>query len=322
MPTTGPLAAPAAGTSPPDPSRSSPPRAPGATALRDVLGAHRGALALTWTLYALELVAGLARPYLLGTAVDGLLARHFRGFGALIAAHLAYLVVGTVRHMVDTRAFTSVYRSFVTRLVTQPGNALSLSRRSGLSVLSRELTDFLQYDVNYVVEALYNLVGSVMVMLVYDSIVAAICLGVLVPVTLTGRWYSRRAGALTREQFDELEQQVDVLDTNDATRIAAHYEALRRTQVRLSDLEAVNWGTTELSVLILLAATLLLSTESGSLRLPVGSIIALYSYVQRFASGLETIPYTLQRVMALRDILRRVDEALAPAEEAALAPDR
>jgi hypothetical protein len=40
-------------------------------------------------------------------------------------------------------------------------------------------------------------------------------------------------------------------------------------------------------------------------------IVALYSYVQRFASGLETIPYTLQRVAALRDILRRVSAALA-----------
>jgi hypothetical protein len=64
---------------------------------------------------------------------------------------------------------------------------------------------------------------------------------------------------------------------------------------------------------VILSAALLLSTEAGALRLPVGAIVALYSYVQRFASGLETIPYTLQRVSALRDILRRVDDALATA---------
>ncbi|MBY0489669.1 MAG: ABC transporter six-transmembrane domain-containing protein [Gemmatimonadaceae bacterium] len=287
---------------------------PGTTILRSVLRDHRGVLALTWTLYGIELIAGLARPYLLGSAVDGMLAGHYRGFTALVAAHLVYLVVGAARHMVDTRAFSGVYRSFVTRLVTQPDPAISLSRRSGLSVLTREMTDFLQYDVNYVVEALYNIIGSLLVMLLYDRIVAAICLGVLVPVTLTGRWYSTRAARLNREQYDELEQQVDVLGSNDPPRIAAHYDALRRTQVRLSDLEAANWGATELSVLVILSAALLLSTEPGALRLPVGAIVALYSYVQRFASGLETIPYTLQRVSALRDILRRVDDALATAQ--------
>jgi hypothetical protein len=35
----------------------------------------------------------------------------------------------------------------------------------------------------------------------------------------------------------------------------------------------------------------------------------MYVYLLKFASGLETIPYTVQRLGALRDILRRVSEA-------------
>ena len=34
----------------------------------------------------------------------------------------------------------------------------------------------------------------------------------------------------------------------------------------------------------------------------------MYTYLLKFASGLETIPYTVQRLGALKDILRRVSE--------------
>jgi ABC-type multidrug transport system fused ATPase/permease subunit len=281
----------------------------GPSAVGAVMREHRGVLAATWLLFGLEMLAGLARPYLLGSAIDGLLAGHPRGLTALIGAHLSYLVIGTARHLLDTRAFTSVYRTFVTRLQSQPANESALSKRSAWSTLAREVTDFLQYDVNFVVEALYNIVGSLLVMLLFDRAVVAICVALLLPIVLLGRWYSRRAIQVNRAQFDELEHQVDILATQDPEAIAQHYARLQRSQVRLSDLEAVNFAGTEVSVLVALTSALLLSTEVGSLRLPVGQIVSLYTYVLRFTSGLETIPYTLQRVGALRDILRRIREA-------------
>jgi ABC-type multidrug transport system fused ATPase/permease subunit len=279
------------------------------TAIRAVLREHRGLLAGTWLLFGLEMLTGLARPYLLGTAIDGLLAGHARGLAALLGVHVAYLIIGTGRHMLDTRAFSSVYRTFVTRLQSQPADSSALSKRSALSTLAREVTDFLQYDVNFVLEAVYNIVGSLIVMMVYDSTVVAICVGLLAPISLMARWYSRRAVVLNREQFDELEAQVDHLATQNPQTIAEHYRRLQASQVQLSDLEAINFAGTEICVIIALMSALLLSTEAGSLRLPVGQIVSLYTYVLRFATGLETIPYTLQRVGALRDILRRVDKA-------------
>ncbi len=123
-----------------------------------------------------------------------------------------------------------------------------------------------------------------------------------------------RAVSLNRVQFDELKQHVDVLATPDPAVIAAHYGRLRQPQVHLSDLEAWNFASTELCVIIALTSALLLSTEFGTLRPPVGQIVALYAYVLRFASGVEKMPYTLRRVGALRDILRRADEADTGAE--------
>ena len=277
--------------------------------IRLVLREHRSQLMLTYTLFGLETLASLMRPYLLGLAVDGLLEGSYRGLIALSATHLLYLVIGTTRHMYDTRTFSAIYMTYVTRLLTQPAGPEELSRRSALSTLARQVTDFLEYDVNYLVEAFYNIVGSLVLMFVYDRTVVSICLAILLPVFLLGRRYGASAARLNREQFDELERQVDIIATQDAPLVTAHYQRLRTLQIRISDLEAKNFGATELFVLVALSGSLLVAAGEAGISMPVGSIIALYSYVMRFASGLETIPYTIQRLGALRDILRRVAES-------------
>ena len=58
-----------------------------------------------------------------------------------------------------------------------------------------------------------------------------------------------------------------------------------------------------------MTGSLLVSTKDGNTLVQVGSIIGMYAYVLRFASGLDTIPYAIQRLAALRDILRRVAAA-------------
>ena len=282
--------------------------------IRRVLVEHRFRLALTYTLFALEMLGSLLRPYLLGTAVDGLLAGHYRGLILLSVVHLLWLAVGTARHMYDTRTFSAIYTSFVTRLLAQPAGADQLSKRSALSTLARQVTDFLEFDVNYLVEAAYNIFGSLVILFVYDRSVVAICLAILLPVVVLARRYGRRAARLNREQFDEIERQVDIIATRDVGAIGHHYLRLRAWQIRVSDLEAWNFGATEVFVLLAVAGSLLVSTRTGDIPMQVGSIIGMYTYLLKFASGLETIPYTVQRLGALKDILRRMDEASPEAD--------
>jgi hypothetical protein len=59
-------------------------------------------------------------------------------------------------------------------------------------------------------------------------------------------------------------------------------------------------------VLAVITASLLVSTEADHDELAVGSIIVIYNYILKFAAGLETVPYTIQRMSALKDILRRM----------------
>ena len=281
----------------------------GSTPLARVLREFRGRLFLTYSLFAVEMLATLLRPYFLGSAIDGLLRGSYVGLVQLSVAHLLYLSVGTVRHMYDTRTFTAIYTSFVTGLLARNTGDTNVSRQSAHSMLSRQVVDFLEYDFNYVVEAVYNVFGSLILLALYNRTVVSICLAVLVPVILLGHRYGRRAIRLNYEQHDELERQVDVIGGRDTVAIAEHYRRLREWQVRLSDQEAWNFGVTELLVLIAITASLIVSTETYGTALQIGAVVGIYNYILKFASGLETIPYMIQRFGALRDILRRMGVA-------------
>jgi len=282
---------------------------PSATPIRRVLMEHRSQLVLNYSLFALEMLGMLLRPYFLGVAVNGLVKGEYRGLMQLVVVHLLWLVVGTMRHMYDSRTFSAIYTSFVTRLLSQPAGAAELSKRSALSSLARQVTDFLEFDVNYLAEAFYNIFGSLVILFVYDRRVVAICFAILIPVMIIARRYGRSAVQLNREQFDELEKQVDILATQDTGAIKEHYGRLRAWQIKLSDLEAWNFGATELCVLLSVSGSLLVSASAGGMAMQVGSIIGMYTYLLKFASGLETIPYMVQRLGALRDILRRAGAA-------------
>jgi ABC-type multidrug transport system fused ATPase/permease subunit len=278
----------------------------GRQVLQQIFLKHKYQLLLANLLFGLEMLGLLLRPYFLGEAVNDLIQHSYRGLLWLAGAQLLWLSVGTVRHMYDTRTYSAIYTSLVTGMLRRVREA-AVSRMSAHSSLAREFVDFLEYDTNYVIEALYNLVGSLILLFFYEKRVVLLCGVMLIPVLFMSYVYGRRMKWLNKLKNDELERQVDVIGTRDPATIRTHYEGLRSWQVRISDQEAWNFGAMELLVLVVITASLLIAVRDGSTTIMAGDIIAMYSYILNFVSGLDTIPYAVQRVASLRDIMQRVE---------------
>jgi len=274
--------------------------------LKQIFLQHKYQLLLANVLFGLEMLGLLLRPYFLGEAVNGLIQHSYRGLLWLAGAQLLWLSVGTVRHMYGTRTYSAIYTSVVTGMLRRVREA-AVSRMSAHSSLAREFVDFLEYDINYVIEALYNLLGSLILLCFYEKKVVLLCGVMMIPVLVLSDVYGRRMNWLNKLKNDELEQQVDVIGTRDPETIRTHYERLRSWQVRISDQEAWNFGSMELLVLVVITASLLITERDGSTTIRAGDLIGMYNYILNFVSGLDTIPYTVQRVAALRDIMQRVE---------------
>ena len=275
--------------------------------LKSLFLKHKYQLIITYVLFTLETAGGLLRFYFFGEAVNGIIKGSYNGLIMLAAVHLVYLSVGTVRHIYDTRTYSAIYTSLVTRLLSRKLSKYDVSKLSAHSTLAREFIDFLEQDFVYVLEAVYNLAGSLIILFFYDKTIALVCLAILVPVMMVSYFYGKRMKVLNQKRNDELEKQVDVISTGNKIKIHTHYSNLRKWQIKISNKEAFNFGFMELMVLVVISVSLLVSHSIHNSAIMAGSLFGIYSYILKFASGLDTIPYTVQRLSSLNDIARRIE---------------
>jgi ABC-type multidrug transport system fused ATPase/permease subunit len=298
--------------------------------LKNLFLKHKYQLAITYVLFTIETLGGLLRFYFFGEAVNGIIKGSYSGLVVLAAMHIVYLTAGTARHMYDTRTYSAIYTSLVTKLLSRSLGKQDVSKLSAHSNLAREFVDFLEQDLVYVLEAVYNLAGSLVILLLYDKIIAATCAIILLPVMLVSYLYGKRMKSLHQKKNDELEKQVDVIATGNKIKILNHYNNLRKWQIKISNKEAFNFGFMEIMVLLVITASLLISGTIHSAAMMAGSLFGIYSYILKFASGLDTIPYTVQRLTSLNDIAQRIEldqedtdhETPGPAEEIKKLPYR
>jgi ABC-type multidrug transport system fused ATPase/permease subunit len=275
--------------------------------LKKLMQKHRYQLVFTYILFGLEMSGSLLRPFFLGIAINDLIKGSYTGLFLLSGVHLLYLAAGTIRHMVDTRTYSAIYTSLVTSFLARRIHATEVSKLSAHSTLAKEFVDFLEFDLVYVFEAFFNIFGSLLLLFYYDSSVVMLCLSILLPVVAVSYFYGKKMKKFNRLKNDELEKQVDIISSGNNTSIKKHYNNLRGWQVRISDQEAWSFGIMEMLVLIVIAASLLITHKVYGTTLLAGSIVGIYNYILKFVSGLDTIPYTVQRLTSLSDITRRIE---------------
>jgi ABC-type multidrug transport system fused ATPase/permease subunit len=276
--------------------------------IKQIVVDNKKRLAITYFLFSLEMVGALLKPYFLGEAVNDLLKGGYRMLIVFLLAHVAWVVVGMLRMRYDTRTYTSIYNKIITQFLNRKKEDANVSKLSALSTLSREYTDFLEYDLIFILEAFYNIFGSLFFIYFYDKRVILICIIILVPVLLLSKYYGKKMGLLTQQKNDELEKQVDIIATYDEQKIKNHYNFLQKWQIKISDQQAFNFGLMEILVMILLGFSLIVSTRFNNEFLNAGQIISFYFYILKFTAGLDTIPYITEKYATLKDITKRMND--------------
>jgi len=274
--------------------------------LGKLVQAHKMRLGITYVLFSLEMTGALLRPFFLGMAINDLMEHSYRGLILLSLVHFVWLVIGTIRHRYDTRTYSAIYTSLVTHFLSRKIKAKEVSKLSAHSTLAREFVDFLEFDLVYIIEAVYNILGSMILLFFYQSSVVLLCLAILLPVMAISYFYGKKMKRLTQLKNDELEKQVNVISSGDSNAIRKHFNNLRKWQIRISDQEAWNFGMMELMVMVVIALSLLITNQVAGTTVLAGNIIGIYNYILKFVSGLDTIPYTVQRITALNDITQRI----------------
>lgn len=268
---------------------------------------YRWPLIKTYLLTLAETICNLLYPSLTGVAVDGLLAHKPLLILPLAGFWMFHMVVGLTRHIYDSSVFTTIYGDMATDLVTRQRAAGALDTHVIARVsLSRELVTFCEVEVPAIAHGTIAIVGAVIMMAVYDSVVAAMACVVLVPIFIVSRWFSTLSLRFNSALNDRLEHEPAIISTGHNTHIKKHFKRIRFWRMNISRAEAGTWSIIECAALLLTVGTLFRLT--GKAHISAGEVYAVLAYVWSFYESIDDLPNIIQNISRIRDISERIAE--------------
>lgn len=272
----------------------------------DALRLYQWRIALTYTLTLIEDLLELSYPWATGIAINGVLDGHMEYAAPLIVAWTARSTIGLIRRMYDTRLYTQVYNHIVEMTILRQRRAgIPATRVAARSAMSREFVTFFEKDVATLVTTMVGIFGSLAMLLWYDLIIGGMMACLFIPVIIVNNSYVRKSFALNRELNNQLEEEVNAIESADQKVVKAHFTAVRNWRVRLSDAEAFNWSIIEVLSIALLVGVLVRITYMDEIS--AGEIFAMIVYVWQFMENLDNVPELLQQLARLQDIRKRIE---------------
>ena len=261
-----------------------------------------GRFALTMSLVVLEAVGWILFPLFIGRAIDSVLADSTRGLYEFGALGIATMLIAIVRRLVDSRAYARIYVSLGEEMLGSDEESDTSTRTARLGML-REVVEFFENSLPALVNSLIGLAGTVLILWLLN---VPVFLGCLVVAVATVTLYALTGRLTTRynEGFnDQYERQVDAVHSGDPRRLREHLRAMMRWNIRLSDLEAANFGINWVFMTGLLVFAVAAAAEQT---LEYGAVFAIVMYVFQFVESMLGIPLYYQQWLRLREISGRL----------------
>jgi len=243
-------------------------------------------------------------PLFIGFTIDDLMAGQTNALMNLVVVLVALVFVSVGRRLYDTRAYGTI-RVSVQQHIAENKAKLAISVLNARIEMARELVDFLEQNVPEILNAVVQFVVSLIVlyflnpMLAFAALISAVAM-VLIYVLFHQRFYS-----LNGLHNKQSEKQVTILESANLAKLKQHFSRLKQFEIKLSDSEAILYG----SVFLVLVAMVVFNLwySATTMEITAGTIFSIVSYSWEFVEAAIVLPVTLQSMTRLFEITRRIN---------------
>lgn len=272
--------------------------------LKNIAIENKGKLSATFSLVALENLLFLLYPLVGSFAVNAVLNHDV--FNALVYALMVFIIwlVGSARRAVDTRAFVRIYANLAVKAIINEKQKGSTSSAVAHANLSRQFVAFFEEHLPILITASFNVVGSVIMLLIIEFWSGVIAFLILAMFILILPSYTQKNDKLYFKLNNRLEKEVGVIEKNQPNELLKHYDLLAKIRIAISNREAFAYLLIGLSLAILFGATLAILAQKD---VQAGHIYAVITYLWGFAMSLDDMPRLVEKFSELKDIGNRVE---------------
>jgi ABC-type multidrug transport system fused ATPase/permease subunit len=271
--------------------------------LKAIIKPYRLKLGFTLCLILLEAALAILFPLFIGYAIDGAIQGSYDGAMQLGLLGLAALVVGVGRRLFDSRLYAKIYQRI-------GSNAMSgmkdhdPSKKSARLGMVRELIEFLENALPELIASIIGLIGVIGIIATLNLHVFYGSLIVTLIVFLIYWLTSSKTIRLNTSSNDEFEKQVAIISTNDAQALNLHLKEMMKWNIKLSDLEAINFSISWIVLIVFLVASIVISISDGIVK--YGALFSLIMYVFQYMENVVNLPFFYQNWLRLREIVERL----------------
>lgn len=264
---------------------------------------NKGKLSATFGLVALENALFLLYPLVGSFAVNAVMAGNT--LQALVYAVMVFGIwaVGSARRAVDTRAFVRIYANLAVKAIVNEKQKGSTSTAMAHAVLARQFVAFFEEHLPILITALFNVVGSVLMLLIIEFYAGVVALLILLVFAFVLPSYSKKNDRLYFKLNNRLENEVNTIEKNHNPLLIKHYDLLAKIRIAISNREAFSYLMIGVSMAILFGTTLTILSHKT---VQAGHIYAVITYLWGFAMSLDDMPRLVEKFSELKDIGKRV----------------
>ncbi len=268
-----------------------------------LLNVFRWRVGITWCLILSETALTVLIPLYMGFAIDGLLEGNIKSFVHLGALMAVLTVIGVARRIYDTRVYGTIRVELGNALVSRFSN-LPVSTLNARIGMGRELADFLEEVLPNAMAGVLQFVVSAVLLFYFSPTLAVSACVVLFGMISVYALFHASFWRWNQELNQQMEQQVSVLEKGNGRPVLVHLKKLRKYEVKLSDTEAILYGTIFILLIGLILFNLWFATQN--LDATPGAIFSIVSYTWEFAEAALALPITLQSWSRLSEITTRL----------------
>ncbi len=273
--------------------------------LKNIVFRFKWKVIFTFLLVVIESLLEILYPLLIGLAINDLLDSKYNGVVYLAGLGVLSLIFGSARRFYDTRIYSGIYCQIAPEMVAkEKERGSSVSKISARSNLLTEFVEFLENSMPEIIGSIVSLVGIMAIIAALNLNVFFACIAILVVMFIVYGLSGKRNYKLNANYNTQLEKQVEAIESKKSSIVKSHYRALMKWNVKLSDLETINYFIIWISVIALFVFTPIAVIEGGVLK--YGLVFSVFMYVFDYTDKTITFPLHIQQLIRLKEISGRL----------------
>lgn len=242
-------------------------------------------------------------PLFIGWAIDDALKHSYTGALLLGGLGIIVLLIGVGRRVLDSRFYAKIFINAGTHTLHENNDQSESVKTARLQML-KEIVEFLENSLPELVQEIIGLVG---VIIILAFLHVKILIGGVIALMMVFLVYiisGDKTISFNQAYNNELEQQVDVIASKNSSSQSAHLKKLMHWNIKLSDLEAINFSFSWLFLMAFLVISIILAVHDGVTQ--YGALLALVMYVFQLIENVVVLPLYYQHWLRLTEIMQRM----------------